>query len=99
MVRQPIEIILEILFYIVTSSIEHVITVIKLLIELFYSLVLQAQSSIWGLFISILIGSLFFLFVWKFLFKETTSVLHVILVYGAFIISLIVIILLLSAAI
>ena len=99
MVRSPIEIILEILFYIVTSSIEHVITVIKLLIELFYSLALQAQSSIFGLFISVLIGSLFFLFVWKFLFKETTSILHVILVYGAFLLALIIIVLLLSAAV
>lgn len=99
MVRSPIEIIFEILFYIVTSSIEHVITVVKLLIELFYSLAAQAQSSIWGLFVSVLIGSLFFLFVWKFLFKETTSILHVILVYGGFILALIIIVLILSAVI
>jgi len=84
MVRPPLDIIFEILFYIVASSIEHLLNVIRLLIELFNSLWVTAQNNVGVLIISMLIGGLFFIFVSKFLFKETASIIQIILIYGAF---------------
>lgn len=88
MVRSPFEILVEILITIVSNSIQTLTKIIQLLIEFFISLGVTAQSSLGGLITALVIGTLFFVFIWKFMFKTTTSLIKIILIYGVFIVFL-----------
>ena len=91
MVRTPLQIIFEILIFIVVNSINAILTIIGLLGELFVSLTLTAQTSVVGLILAIVIGGLFVIFMSKYLFKTTISLIKIILIYGAFVLVLIII--------
>ncbi len=89
MVRTPLEVIFEIAILIITSSVNTLLALFKLLGELFASLIWTSQMGIAGLILAIIIGGLFIVFLWKYLFKTSVSLIKLILIYGAFIFALI----------
>ena len=91
MVRTPLDIIFEILLLIITSSVNTLLALFKLLAELFASLIWTSQMGIAGFILAIIIGGLFVVFLWKYLFKTTVSLVKLILIYAAFIFILILI--------
>jgi hypothetical protein len=88
MVRSPLEIIIEIFLLIFINSIQTLLMLLKLLGELFYSLAWTARTSIGGLILATIIGGLFLVFLWKYLFRETVSLAKIILAYAGFMIAL-----------
>jgi len=91
MVKNPLEIILELLTYIIQTSIEAIIFIIDKLRQLFVSLVFIAGMGIPGLIIASIIGGIVLFFVSKFLFKSTESLVKVFIVYIVFILILVVV--------
>jgi hypothetical protein len=89
MVRTPLDIIFEILLLLVMSSVNTLLALFKLLGELFASLIWASQTGIAGFILAIIIGGLFVVFLWKYMFKTTVSLVKLILIYGAFIFVLI----------
>ena len=85
MFRTPLEIIIEIALLIIVSSINTLLNLFKLLGELFASLIWTSQMGIAGFILAVIIGGLFIVFLWKYLFKTSVSLVKLILVYGAFI--------------
>jgi len=91
MVRTPLDIILEIVLLIIISAINTMLAVFRLLGELFASLIWTSQMSTVGFILALIIGGLFLIFFWKYFFKETISLVKLILIYGAFVFILIII--------
>jgi len=89
MVRTPLDIIFEILLLIILSSVNTLLTLFKLLGELFTSLLWTSQMGIAGFILAVIIGGLFIVFLWKYLFKTSVSLIKLILIYAAFIFVLI----------
>ena len=89
MVRTPLEIIYEIILLIITSSVNTLLILFRLLGELFTSLMWVSQTGIAGLILAVIIGGLFVVFLWKYLFKTTVSLVKLILIYAAFVFVLI----------
>ena len=89
MVRTPLDIIFEILLLIIVSSVNTLLALFKLLGELFASLMWTSQIGIAGFILAVIIGGLFVVFLWKYLFKTTVSLVKLILIYAAFIFVLI----------
>ena len=89
MVRTPLEIILQIALFIITSSATSLLTIAKLLVELATSLVHTSQMGLAGFILAIIVGGLFVVFLWKYLFKTTVSLVKLILIYAVFIFILI----------
>ena len=89
MVRTPLDIIFEILFLLILSSVNTFLSLLKLLAELLASLVWTSQSSIAGFIVAVIVGGLFVVFLWKYLFKTTISIVKLLLIYGAFVFVLI----------
>jgi hypothetical protein len=91
MVRTPLDIIFEILILLIFSSFNTLLALFKLLGELFASLIFASQASIAGFILAIIIGALFIVFIWKYLFKTTVSLVKLLLVYAGFFVVLIII--------
>lgn len=89
MVKTPLDIILEIALLLITSSIKTLLALFKLLGELFASLIRTSTMGIAGFILAIIVGGLFVVFMWKYLFKTTVSLVKLILIYAAFIVVLI----------
>lgn len=89
MIRTPLDIIFEILLLIILSSVNTMLTLFKLLGELFASLMWTSQMGIAGFILAVIIGGLFIVFLWKYLFKTSVSLIKLILIYSAFIFVLI----------
>jgi len=89
MVRTPLDIILEIALMLIVSSVNTLLALFKLLGELFASLMWTSTLGIAGFILAIIIGGLFVVFLWKYLFKTSVSLLKLILIYGVFVFVLI----------
>jgi len=89
MVRTPLDIILEIALLIIMSSVNTLLALFELLGELFGSLIWTSQMGIIGLILAVTVGGLFVVFLWKYLFKTTVSLIKLILIYAAFVFVLI----------
>jgi hypothetical protein len=85
MVKSPFQIIFELLVLLINTTIEGLGLVIDKLVELFESLVFIAKTGLAGLVISSIIGGIVVIFVSKFLFGSTKSLMKILLVYLAFI--------------
>jgi len=88
MVKSPLQIILEILVYIILTMVETILTVSRMLGELFFSLTVISQVGVLGLIISSIIGGLVLFFVSKFLFGTSKSLIKIALVYVALVLVL-----------
>ena len=91
MVKTPLQVILEIILLLITSSVNTLLSLFRLFGELFSSLVWTSRTGILGLGVAIIIGGLFIVFLWKYLFKTTVSLVKLISIYGVLIIVLVVI--------
>ena len=89
MVRTPLDVIFEIALLIIVSAVNTLLALFKLLGELFASLIWTSQMGIVGFIVAIIVGGLFVVFLWKYLFKTTVSLVKLILIYAAFIFVLI----------
>lgn len=89
MVKTPLDIIIEIALLIIMSSVNTLLALFELLVQLFTSLMWTSQMSIAGFIVAVIVGGLFVVFLWKYLFKTTVSLVKLILVYAAFIFVLI----------
>jgi len=91
MVRTPLEVIVEIILLIVLSSVNTLLALFRLLGELFASLIWTSQTGLIGFILAIIIGGLFIVFLWKYLFKTSISLVKLVLAYGAFVFVLVVV--------
>lgn len=91
MIRTPLDIIFEIALLIINSSINTILALFKLFGELFASLIWTSRMGVAGFILAIIIGGIFVVFMWKYLFKTTVSLVKLIVVYGIFIFVLIMI--------
>jgi len=89
MVKTPLDIIIEIALLLILSSVNTLLALFKLLAELFASLMWTSTMGIVGFIVAIIVGGLFIVFLWKYLFKTTVSIVKLIIVYAAFIFVLI----------
>jgi len=88
MVKPHLEIIAEILLYLMIKSVNTMIVLSKLLGELFVSLIWSAQTGFWAFLIAVTIGGVFIILMFKFLFKTGTSLLKIIAIYIIFLLIL-----------
>ncbi len=89
MVKTPLDIIIEIALLLIMSSVNTLLNLYKLLVELFASLMWTSRMGITGLVVAVIVGGLFVVFLWKYLFKTAISLVKLILIYAAFIFILI----------
>ena len=90
MVKNPLEIILELMTYIIQTGIEAIVEIVRMMGELFVSLTFIAGLGMPGLIIASIIGGVVLFFVLKFLLRSTESLGKVMIVYVIFVLILIV---------
>ena len=82
MVKGPLLVIVDLIVFIITSTIDLIKGITNKLIELFTSLALMATTGIAGFIIASIIGGIVLFFALKYVFKTTVSLAKILLVYG-----------------
>ncbi|MBD3155943.1 MAG: hypothetical protein GF368_04800 [Candidatus Aenigmarchaeota archaeon] len=85
MVKSPFQIIFELLVLLISTTVEGIRIIFEKIVELFESLVYLAGTGMVGLLISSVIGGLVIIFISKFIFGNTKSLVKILLVYAGFI--------------
>jgi len=85
MPKNPLQIILELFLVIIQSIIKTLTLIFQKLVELFWSLTFIAETGVIGLIIACLIGGIVIYFISKFIFKNTKSLVQILLIYIVFI--------------
>jgi len=91
MIKNPLQIILELLVLIIQSIVSTLALVLEKLVELFSSLAFMAGTGVVGLFIACVIGGIVVVLISKFVFKSTKSLFQVLMVYVIFVLILVLI--------